>query len=843
MFQATPDSFARKIQRIIRRSFSLKKQTKSSTSNTPPSCQVLFINGCDLPTLRRYRVSHQREQLEFWGVSTDEAHYLQVSPHDADRAEVFIIYRCPWTDSIEQLIAAIHEQGKRIYFDVDDLVIDTFYTDNLPVVKTMTAQEKAVFDDGITRNGKTLCLCDGAIVTTERLQRELSKVLPDVFINRNVASREMVTYSEQARLKNLTHDPEKVILGYFSGSMTHNADFNTILPALAFVMEHRKHVHLKVVGELDIPPELQPFCDRIHTASYVPWQELPSLIATADINLAPLDGTIFNEAKSENKWIEASLVGVPTIASRVGAFDQVIESEKTGILCSGVEEWTNELLNLIDSPETRSSLGKQAHDYCLKHCVSERTGFYLAKFLLDIPQTIETMTPTEEESKTAWVQAYLSERAIVTSPFTFDSEPWSKVSLSQRIEAIQKARQSGKEVLLLIYERDCGDIGTFRYFGYNVAQRLKHSSRWFGTYLFVEELDDVSELIGSVSAIALVRCRIRPELLAIAKVAKEYNIPIAYLLDDNALGASRAPRIVQMMATDPNSSYEKKFWEGVTVRFQLASQLADCFLAPISYFAQILEKQEKKPAYVIHSSLNDEQVSIAKTIFENRRKTICQKYFDIGYFSGTSSHQEDFALVQSALIKFLSTHDDTRLVLCGQLAISDELAALMQQDKVIILPRVDYVTLQYLQAAVDVVLAPLKEDEFTNCKSALKVFEAGIVGTPACASSTSAYVEAIEPGKTGFICRNENDWFEAFEELYTNRARTYEMGSSAYEFALSHYYGDRICSEIEKACDALAVTAPTPIPPYVQTILETTSVKNWGDPFEVNPLFANKDTK
>ena len=47
---------------------------------------------------------------------------------------------------------------------------------------------------------------------------------------------------------------------------------------------------------------------------------LPALISEVDINLAPLVDSIFNRAKSEIKWIEAALVKVPTVASKIGAF-------------------------------------------------------------------------------------------------------------------------------------------------------------------------------------------------------------------------------------------------------------------------------------------------------------------------------------------------------------------------------------------------------------------------------------------------------------------------------------------------------------------------------------------
>jgi len=41
---------------------------------------------------------------------------------------------------------------------------------------------------------------------------------------------------------------------------------------------------------------------------------LPELKVSIDINIALIEDTIFNEAKRENKWVEAALVKVPIIA-------------------------------------------------------------------------------------------------------------------------------------------------------------------------------------------------------------------------------------------------------------------------------------------------------------------------------------------------------------------------------------------------------------------------------------------------------------------------------------------------------------------------------------------------
>lgn len=825
------------LRRLVRRLVPWPATERDRETSAQPHCQVLFVNGCDLPTLHRYRVEHQREQLEMLGISTDEVHYCSVRPEYADRADVFVIYRCPITDDVSSFIERLHSLGKKIYFDVDDLVTDTRYTDSLPVVQAMTQEDRTIFNDGVERNGRTLALCDGAIVTTGRLARELGRVVPRVFINRNVASREMVRNSMLVPTLD-KGGRDEVLIGYFSGSMTHNSDFAQALPAILSVLDERPNVYLKVVGDLGIPEELAPYADRIVRSEKVSWEELPALIASVDINLAPLEPTLFNEAKSENKWTEAALVKVPTVASNFGAFSDVIEDGKNGFLCSTTEDWIDALISLIDDPSLRERIGEAAYRSCLLGHTTTRTGFPLAHLLCGTQTDIEHMVPGDGKLQGEWVDAHLLSRGISRRALSYDPEPWQAIQLDSRLEEVSRAKEDGQRALAFVYERNCGDSATFRYFAYNLIERLRESTCWTAVHLFVDELKHVEGHIDDFDVLVLIRCRIRPELVSLAQAAKARSIPVAYLIDDNAIGAETAPRIIEAMASDPNSEFEQSFWRGATTRFDLASQLTDAFIVPNDYFAQHLMTQTKKPVLVIHSSLNDEQVRLAQEIARPSDNGHSQGRFVIGYFSGTSSHQEDFRIVEPALLSFLGQHDDAQLLIGGSFRLSKSLYELYLSGRVTVMPKVDYCTLQYLQASVDVVLAPLVIDSFTNCKSALKVFEAGIVGTPACASPSFSYREAIEPGVTGFICGSGSEWLDALNYLYTNRAALLKMKERARSFAREHYYGDAIKREVESAAHAVSTCAVVPIPGSVLDVMGRTHAKDWDDPFEVNPLFA-----
>ena len=367
-----------------------KSRKKEDNANSPEKMfmDVLFINGCFLPHPFRYRVTHQREQLFANGVSSNEVFYENLSLDLVKRYRVFIFFRCPYTDMVGEFIKLVKSMNKKVLFDIDDLVIDRKYTDQIPYLKTMTPEEKANYDSGVERMQRTLRLCDGAITTTEQLAAELKNYVPEVYINRNVASDRMVELSkwavfdrdqlpylsleqansrkERKRIQTARKEADRrktrgiIRIGYFSGSITHNDDIQLIIPVLARIMEHYPNVELHFVGELDVPEELDQVQDRIVAKPFVPWEELPRLIADVDINIAPLCDTIFNAAKSENKWTEASLVKVPTVASNVGAMKQMIEDGKTGFLCENNKVWYAVLERLILDPALRKQVGERA---------------------------------------------------------------------------------------------------------------------------------------------------------------------------------------------------------------------------------------------------------------------------------------------------------------------------------------------------------------------------------------------------------------------------------------------------------------------------------------------------
>ena len=357
----------------------IRGEIAAEKSKFPPMVDVLFINGCDssVPHPARYRVTHQREQLAAFNVTSDEVYYVDLQVSQVKYAQLFVFFRCPYTDTIGEFVELAKKLNKTVLFDIDDLVVDTKYTNQIKYISDMTVEEKAVYDDGVNRMGHTLKICEGAITTTKRLAEELGHYVPETFINRNTASERMYMLSETVERN---RDDDEIRIGYFSGSITHNDDFLLVKPALINLLDKYDNLRLYIVGELELPEDLAKYKEQIVINPFMDWEKLPQLISEVDINIAPLEQSIFNEAKSENKWVEAALVKVPTVASDVGAFTEMITDGENGFLCKD-DDWETVLDKLINDAELRNNIALNAYEFVKKNCLTLYSGKRIADYI------------------------------------------------------------------------------------------------------------------------------------------------------------------------------------------------------------------------------------------------------------------------------------------------------------------------------------------------------------------------------------------------------------------------------------------------------------------------------
>lgn len=360
---------------------------------------VLFIDGTNMDFLIRYRVDHLMEQLRANGMTSDKVYAGALDVSMVRRYSGFVFYRCVPNDTIREFVRLAKFFNKTCFFSIDDLVIDTEYTDTIKAVQDMPLEQRELYDSGVRGYGDMMRMCRYGITTTKPLAQEMKKKgkgkLDEVHINRNVMSQEMVSLSDAA-VKAVQRDSSRIVMGYFSGSDTHNADFQMIMPALQKIMSKHPNVYVKLVGRITPPKGLEEYEDRLLYVPFMDWKLLPREIRSCDINLSPLaEDSIFNRAKSENKWSEAALVKTVTVASNVGAFKTEIENGVTGVLVEN-DGWYKGLHELVADADKRKAIAESAyHEVRENRTTLDHGGRELVRFLRsNMAENVKVVTPS-----------------------------------------------------------------------------------------------------------------------------------------------------------------------------------------------------------------------------------------------------------------------------------------------------------------------------------------------------------------------------------------------------------------------------------------------------------------
>jgi glycosyltransferase involved in cell wall biosynthesis len=323
--------------------------------------KVIFVSGVRGDT-RRYRTVHPCEQLRQAGIDAVVSHICDRRlPGLVAQAEVVVFHRVANDPYIEALIRSIRRRGALTLFDADDLTFDPQAFQWIDSPDFQDPVRAALYQEDMRRNQATLALCDGATTSTDYLVRHIRGQGKPARVHRNGFSLEMLRRSEKAFQERMAVGG-RLIIGYASGTPTHNRDFSLVRPALQRILTRHPQAELWIAGALDPGDGWEGAGERLRHLPLVPWPDLPAVLAQFDVNLAPLvNDNPFAQSKSEIKFMEAALVRVPTVASPIEAFSQAICSGKNGYVAAADEEWEAALERLISDEPARLQIASQAY--------------------------------------------------------------------------------------------------------------------------------------------------------------------------------------------------------------------------------------------------------------------------------------------------------------------------------------------------------------------------------------------------------------------------------------------------------------------------------------------------
>jgi glycosyltransferase involved in cell wall biosynthesis len=290
----------------------------------------------------RYRVLNAIEALgcadrdigASWFSMAELAHTEEI----IDLADVIVICRSKYSVGFAQLVARARARGRRVLFDVDDLVFDDRYVHLILNTLDQPIGE-GDFDfwfADLGRHGALMRLCDGVTVTNAYLAERAHAFcgLP-VAVVPNFMNRAQLDHSASI-LDNKRHTgfsrDGRIHLGYFSGTRTHRRDFAIVEDALLDLMESDDRTVLRIVGFLDPGSRFARFGDRVEVFPLQNILNLQRLIGEVEINLVPLQDNAFSNCKSELKVFEAAAVGTISVVSPSFTLKRAVDDGRTGFV-------------------------------------------------------------------------------------------------------------------------------------------------------------------------------------------------------------------------------------------------------------------------------------------------------------------------------------------------------------------------------------------------------------------------------------------------------------------------------------------------------------------------------
>jgi len=369
--------------------------------------------------------------------------------------------------------------------------------------------------------------------------------------------------------------------------------------------------------------------------------------------------------------------------------------------------------------------------------------------------------------------------------------PWEKESLIYRLSKL--FTKGDKEIVVYIYEN--ADNSTFRYRAYNMCEVMEQSSKISGTYFFVKELDTVIKYLDLISHIVIVRTKWTIELDRLFCKVYSKNIRMYYDVDDLIYDIKKLPLVMNTINVPMDETNYNGFFSYAS-RLYLAASMCENFISTNEFIANKLHASFNKKVHVIENFLNKQQMEVSDLLWKDKlQETKSKDEILLGYFSGSPSHNLDFQSISSELYTLMKNNDKIKLRLVGYLTLPEILEEYNKEGRVERLPMQHYANLQKKIAECDVNLIPLLVNEFTNCKSEIKYFESGIVGTVSVAAPTFVYKKIINDGENGYLSL-PGTWQEKIEKIIENRPNK-EVAKAARDFAEKNYDGRNLLTKIE----------------------------------------------
>lgn len=355
---------------------------------------ILIIAELSIPQCKLYRVDQKAIALEKDGYKvsvsswTDKARCVSLMQD----CSVVIFYRVPYSDIVIDCYKEAKRLGVRTVFDIDDLVFNEDIYVQVLKEYTLTDAERKNLIDGVKLYRDAMLHADDNWFSTRTLcdlsdedYGTHSSCIPNC-----IPEELSVVADEFAGEKK---DSGIINIFYGAGSSTHDKDIELVQDALEHILTDNENVELTLIGDIKFDYRNMEIKRKIRKVDRLDLTDYYYLISQSDIAVIPLEQNLFNTAKSNIKYIEASMFSIPSICSDLYEFSSVIKEGENGFIAKSREDWVRDIQFLIDHREKRLAIGRAAHG-----TVTER--YSLDALSRQISSLVEPYSVAKEKKET-----------------------------------------------------------------------------------------------------------------------------------------------------------------------------------------------------------------------------------------------------------------------------------------------------------------------------------------------------------------------------------------------------------------------------------------------------------
>lgn len=276
-----------------------------------------------------------------------------------------VVFQLVSDSGLTGFIDEFQDKGGRVVYEIDD---DLFHM--------QVDNPAAEFYDGprlkIVRD--IMGSCDAVHTTTPALAKSLATqwpvtsffamTRPQIMVFPNAIDLNKYQSPEEVRLhmREYLGFSEDDVVVMWAGSPHHVKDIGLIM-GVEKILKDESHIKfLFISNKFWLGTGGIKDCENVKVLDWVPFGEFHLYQSAADISLAPLAQSRYNDSVSELKCIEAAAWGIPTICSHIGPYTRFTGVSGDAILigAESVAAWAATIKWLAQNPGKRKTIGSRA---------------------------------------------------------------------------------------------------------------------------------------------------------------------------------------------------------------------------------------------------------------------------------------------------------------------------------------------------------------------------------------------------------------------------------------------------------------------------------------------------